>query len=74
MERTLLRPEDVHERTGVALNTLRYWRYLTSAGKPTGPASFKLGRRVVYDLADVERWLGEQRTEARTRSQGARST
>jgi predicted DNA-binding transcriptional regulator AlpA len=39
-------------RTPVA--TLRYWRHLG-----TGPAGFRLGRRVVYRREDVDRWLGE---------------
>ncbi len=35
--------------------TLRYWRHLG-----TGPASFRLGRRVVYRSADVEAWIDAQ--------------
>jgi predicted DNA-binding transcriptional regulator AlpA len=41
--------------TRLSVGTLRYWRY-TEAG---GPASFKLGRRVMYRRADVEKWLEE---------------
>ncbi len=37
-------------RTPVA--TLRYWRHLG-----TGPDSFRLGRRVMYRQADVDRWV-----------------
>ena len=37
-------------RTPVA--TLRYWRHLG-----TGPDSFRLGRRVLYRQADVDRWV-----------------
>jgi predicted DNA-binding transcriptional regulator AlpA len=33
--------------------TLRYWRYAGSGGPP----SVKLGRRVMYRRADVEKWL-----------------
>src|SRR3712207_4060435 len=45
-------------RTPVA--TLRYWRHLGE-----GPASFRLGRRVVYRREDVDRWIGErQRSDA----------
>jgi excisionase family DNA binding protein len=40
-------------RTPVA--TLRYWRHLGE-----GPAGFRLGRRVLYRRADVERWVTEQ--------------
>ncbi|MDN5750296.1 MAG: hypothetical protein L0H64_17595 [Pseudonocardia sp.] len=70
-EPTVLRIEDVAERTGLPLNTLRHWRYLTSAGTPTGPRSYRLGRRVVYDLADVEAWLTAQRAATGNGSAGA---
>ncbi|WP_300008062.1 helix-turn-helix domain-containing protein [Pseudonocardia sp.] len=36
--------------------TVRYWRHV---GR--GPASFRVGRRVLYASADVERWIVEQR-------------
>lgn len=36
--------------------TVRYWRHV---GK--GPKSFKVGRRVLYARADVERWLNDAR-------------
>jgi DNA-binding transcriptional MerR regulator len=36
--------------------TVRYWRHIG-----TGPISFKVGRRVLYDVADVEQWLGAKR-------------
>lgn len=49
--------------TGVDPATLRYWRHAD-----TGPASFKLGRRVVYRRSEVERWIAEQ--EATTRRGG----
>ena len=39
--------------------TLRYWRFI---GR--GPASFKLGRRVLYDRAEVEAWIIAKRDEA----------
>jgi predicted DNA-binding transcriptional regulator AlpA len=42
-----------HLRTPVA--TLRYWRHLGE-----GPAGFRLGRRVVYRRAEVDRWISEQ--------------
>lgn len=41
-------------RTGP--ETVRYWRHI---GK--GPASFKVGRRVLYARADVEAWITEAR-------------
>lgn len=36
--------------------TVRYWRHI---GK--GPRSFKIGRRVLYDRAEVEQWIADQR-------------
>jgi predicted DNA-binding transcriptional regulator AlpA len=39
------------------VGTLRYWRH----GGTGGPPSFKLGRRVMYRRAEVEKWLGEAR-------------
>jgi DNA-binding transcriptional MerR regulator len=35
--------------------TLRYWRHLG-----TGPHSFRLGRRVVYRVADLRAWIDAQ--------------
>jgi predicted DNA-binding transcriptional regulator AlpA len=52
----IVRPEEVSERTTVPLETLKYWRKL---GR--GPRWYKLGGRVVYDDAEVERWISEQR-------------
>ena len=38
--------------------TVRFWRHV---GK--GPRSFKLGRKVLYAIQDVEQWLDEHRIE-----------
>lgn len=46
----------VEDFTGVPQATLRYWRH-----KGTGPASYTLGRRVVYDAADVVAWVEAQK-------------
>lgn len=53
--RGLLRIEEVAERTGVAVSTLRHWRQAK-----TGPKSARVGRRVVYRASDVEAWLEQQ--------------
>lgn len=45
----------VADYTGIHEATLRYWRY-----ENKGPASFKLGRRVMYRKADVDAWLAAQ--------------
>jgi hypothetical protein len=36
--------------------TLRYWRH-----RGIGPASFRLGRRVLYRSENLHRWVDEQR-------------
>lgn len=46
--------------TGLPDGTLRYYRH---AG--IGPASFKLGRRVVYRRSEVKRWIAEQESATR---------
>jgi DNA-binding transcriptional MerR regulator len=52
--------------TGIPIETLRYYRW-----KNIGPASWRLGRRVVYDRGDVERWLDEQRVATLSGGQSA---
>ena len=59
----LMVARQVSEMTGVPLGTLRYWRH-----HDIGPASFTLGRRVVYRRNEVLRWIAEQ--EAATRRGG----
>jgi predicted DNA-binding transcriptional regulator AlpA len=44
---------EVAEMTRMEPSTLRWWRF---AGEG-GPKSFKLGRRIMYRRADVEKWL-----------------
>jgi predicted DNA-binding transcriptional regulator AlpA len=51
----LLRMDEVAARTGVPINTLRYWRQ-----NKIGPRAGKLGRRVVYREADVRAWIDAQ--------------
>lgn len=46
------------EKAHTAESTIRYWRHI---GK--GPQSFKLGRRVLYAVEDVEAWIDEVRAE-----------
>lgn len=55
MRRTILTMNEVSEMTRVPLDTLRYWR-----GRGDGPASFRIGRRVRYDLDAVTDWLDSQ--------------
>ncbi len=51
----LLTVAEVAEMTRLSVGTLRYRRSVGAGG----PASFKLGRRVMYRRADVETWLAE---------------
>lgn len=46
-----LTTEELSERTGIPVETLRQWR---RHGR--GPVPMKLGRGVRYRLADVEAW------------------
>ena len=48
--------DEVAEIARTPSETLRYWRHV---GK--GPKSFKVGRRVLYAVEDVEAWLNEAR-------------
>lgn len=50
-----LTTEEVADRFRTSAGTVRYWRHV---GK--GPASFKVGRRVLYLLQECERWEHEQ--------------
>jgi excisionase family DNA binding protein len=51
-EARYLTTEEVAELCRTSTETVRYWRHI---GK--GPASFKLGRRVLYAGDGVEAWL-----------------
>ncbi len=51
-----LTTDEVAEVCRTSAETVRYWRHV---GK--GPASFKVGRRVLYAVEDVEKWLAEAR-------------
>ena len=53
-----LTTEEVAEETRVPVETLRYYRHSNPA---KGPRSFKLGRRVLYAVEDVERWIADAR-------------
>lgn len=47
--------EEVADRFRTSPATVRYWRHV---GK--GPASFRVGARVLYDVGLVEAWEHEQ--------------
>ena len=50
-----LTTEEVAERFRTSPGTVRYWRHVRK-----GPASFRVGARVLYDVALVEAWEAEQ--------------
>jgi hypothetical protein len=52
----LLTQHELAEFLHLSERTLEDWRVTHS-----GPPYLKLGRHIRYDLADVRRWLGEQR-------------
>lgn len=56
----VLPPTAVHDKTGLALQTLANWRNLTNRGQVTGPKFFKFGRLVRYFETDVDAWIAEQ--------------
>lgn len=47
--------EDLAERYGVSVETVRKWRH-----RGTGPMAVVFGRRVRYSLDEIERWEHEQ--------------
>lgn len=51
--------EEVAQRYRTGPSTVRYWRM-----QGTGPRGVKIGRRVLYDLAELERWEAEQAEKA----------
>lgn len=51
--------EDVAERYGVPVATVRKWRH-----EGTGPVGVKFGRHVRYSLAELERWEREHAARA----------
>lgn len=57
----LLTIDEVSDLIRVPVATLRYWRH---GGE--GPASFTVGRRVMYRREDVEAWLDDQYAASKT--------
>ncbi len=65
LEGELVTVGQVSSLTGIPVGTLRYWRHANQ-----GPASFSLGKRVLYRKPEVERWIAEQE-QATLRGGGA---
>jgi predicted DNA-binding transcriptional regulator AlpA len=51
-----LRTAEMASEYGIPVATWRWWRY-----KGIGPKSFKLGKAVFYDAADVAIWVESQK-------------
>lgn len=56
---TYMTTAEVAELLRTPAETVRYWRHVNR-----GPASFKIGRRVLYAREDVEKFLAEARAVA----------
>lgn len=54
-----LTTEELAAKVRTPVETCRYWRHV---GK--GPKSFKVGRRVLYAVEDVEAFINEARVAA----------
>ena len=60
--RVLLNTAKAAEVLGIAGQTLHQWRMASK-----GPKYFKFGRRVLYDLADIEAWIEACRIDPEAR-------
>lgn len=56
MHRQLLTLSETADILRTPVATLRYWRHLG-----IGPDGFRVGRRVMYRIEDLNRWITEQR-------------
>lgn len=54
-----LTTEEVAALCRTVPSTVRWWRHCSQ-----GPTSFRVGKRVLYDREDVERWLQAQKDAA----------
>lgn len=61
LESKLLSVGEAAELLGRSVETLYYWR---KQGK--GPRAFRLGRRLVYPLDDLNAWVDSAREETST--------
>jgi predicted DNA-binding transcriptional regulator AlpA len=50
--------EGLAEYLGRPIDTIRRWRYVGD-----GPPGIRIGRRVMYAKADVEKWLQDRAAE-----------
>lgn len=59
MYMTRVKIEGASGITGVPVGTLRFWRATNQ-----GPRSYTVGRRLWYDVADLEAWLADQKAQS----------
>lgn len=59
-QRIWLITEDVARRFRTTPGTVRYWRHIGY-----GPEGVRIGRRTLYDAAEVDRWEAEQLAKAK---------
>lgn len=59
-QRIWLTTDDIAKRFRTTAGTCRYWRHIGY-----GPEGVRIGRRTLYDLAEVERWEAEKLAEAK---------
>jgi excisionase family DNA binding protein len=60
VQHSYLTTEEVARLLRTSPETVRFWRH---TGK--GPASFKVGRRVLYDRNELDRWVAAAQVEPR---------
>jgi hypothetical protein len=65
LSRQLVSTKELSAIWGVPESTLRYWR-----SAETGPPYVKLGGRIKYDLADVERYVRANKRMPSVRAHG----
>jgi DNA-binding transcriptional MerR regulator len=51
--------EEASQITGVPVGTLRFWR-----ATDQGPRSYVVGRRLWYDVADLDAWIQAQKAQS----------
>ena len=61
MTRRLLKLQEISDRTGIPLATLRWYRH-----RGLGPPTFRLGRRVVGYEDECDAWVAEQHRQGVT--------
>jgi predicted DNA-binding transcriptional regulator AlpA len=69
MDTELLTIDDVAKLIHTSPGTIHYWRSVPE-GRDKCPPAIKVGRRLLWRRADVERWLAAQPTSQSARDAG----